>query len=246
MGFFSWVKGIGGGTLYHSCCSVNLVGRTEIENYMEVFRRLKIPFEVLEKDTCCGIELYHAGYKKEARRLAASNYTMYKKHSIRKIIVDSPACYYFFREVYPQLVREWDIEVEHATVAILRELQRRKIQKGLFDEAGKGVYYHDPCFLGRHSGIYEEPREVIERFGCAVLEFTKNRELADSSGIDGGYLLNFPEVAKRIAKKRISSVEEGFDIVTPCILSHQNFNKVHERSREFSTFVLGKLRGLGI
>jgi len=70
------------------------------------------------------------------------------------------------------------------------------------------VNYHDPCHLGRYSGIYEEPREVIKLLGGKIVESLFNRENAYCCGGGGGVRANFPELAKAIAKKRVGSVPE--------------------------------------
>ena len=70
------------------------------------------------------------------------------------------------KNIYPEFVRKWDIEVEHATIPILKELKKLKIKS----REKEIVTYHDPCKLGRYSGIYEEPRETIRILGGEILE----------------------------------------------------------------------------
>jgi Fe-S oxidoreductase len=150
-----------------------------------------------------------------------------------------------FNEVYPKLIRGWDIPVEHATVSILRALKKKRISWKGNEEDREIVAYHDPCYLGRYSDIYDEPREVIEILGGRVLESRFNREDALCCGAGGGVRDNFEELAKNIAKERVKSFDSDVKkIISPCGLCHINLKSASDKSFEFSSFVLGRLRGM--
>jgi len=244
MGIFGFGKGK---TLYYPGCLTKGVLKEQFENYKEIFNKLGIDFVMLlDKEVCCGLPVLNAGYRKDVKKLAKKNYDLFKKNGITKIITNCPSCYHTFNEVYPKLLPEWDIKVEHATVSILNALKKRRIQFYGEEEERELVAYHDPCHLGRYSGIYEEPREVIELLGGKILEAHLNRENAYCCGGGGGVRANFPELAKAIAKKKVSYVPEHVGkIISPCGLCYANIKSATEKSTEFSTFVLGKLRGLG-
>ena len=197
-----------------------------------------------DDEVCCGLPVVNAGYRKDVRKLAKKNFDLFKKNGIMKIITNCPSCYYIFSEIYLKLIPEWDIDVEHATVTILNALRKRRIKFYGEEEERELVSYHDPCYLGRYSGIYEEPREVIELLGGKILEAHFNRENAYCCG--GEVRVNFLETAKAIAKKKASYIPESVGkIIFPCGLCYANLKSVTEKSMEFSNFVLGKLRGLG-
>jgi len=244
MGIFRFGRGK---TLYYPGCLTKGVLTEQFENYKEIFNRLGIDFVMLlDKEVCCGLPVLNAGYRKDVKKLAKKNYDLFKKNGITKIITNCPSCYHTFNEIYPKMVSEWDIEVEHATVSILNALKKRRIQFYGEDEERELVAYHDPCHLGRYSGIYEEPREVIELLGGKILEAHLNRENAYCCGGGGGVRANFPETAKAIAKKKASFIPESVGkIISPCGLCYANIKSATEKSTEFSTFVLGKLRRLG-
>ena len=246
MGIINWVKGFNEKTLYYPGCLTKGVLTDQFENYKEIFNRLGIDFVMLlDKESCCGLPVLNGGYKKDARKLAKKNFDLFKKNGITKILTNCPSCYHTFKEVYPTLVRDWNIEVEHATVAILNALKRKRIRFRGSDEDREVVTYHDPCHLGRYSGIYEEPREVIELLGGKLKEFKMNRENAFCCGGGGGVRANFSDVAKSIAKNRVSEVGEDVSkIISPCGLCYSNIKSASDKSTEFSSFVLGKLRGM--
>jgi len=243
MGIFGFGRGK---TLYYPGCLTKGVLTEQFENYKEIFNRLGIDFVMLPEDeNCCGLPVLNAGYKKDARKLAKKNFDLFKAKGITKILTNCPSCYHTFKEVYPTLVREWDLEVEHATVAILNALKKRRIRFKGSDEEREVVAYHDPCHLGRYSGIYEEPREVIELLGGKIVEYKMNRENAYCCGGGGGVRANFPELAKDIAKLKVKHTsQEVGKIISPCGLCYSNIKSASDKSTEFSDFVLGKLRGM--
>ncbi len=220
--------------------------RGEIDNYKEIFNQLKINFMMMsDEEYCCGLPILNAGYRKDAKKLASKNFEVFREKGISKIITSCPSCFYMFNDVYPKLLREWDIEVEHATITILRALKRRGIKWRGAEDKKEIVAYHDPCYLGRYSGIYEEPREVIELLGGKIIESRFNRKDALCCGAGGGVRENFEKLSKEIAKKRTENfAEEAKKIISPCGLCHLNLKSASDKSLEFSTFVLGKLRGL--
>ena len=243
MNILNWTKNLGGKTLYLPGQFTKTFLNKEFENYKEIFKKLKINFITLEEDFSCGHEILSAGYKNEARKLANKNFEIFKKNSVRKIITNSPSTYHMLKNIYPEFVREWDIEVEHATISILKGLKKIKIK----EREKEIVTYHDPCKLGRYSGIYEEPRETIRMLGGEILEMRLNRENSLCCCGGAGMQENFKETSKKMAQKKISNIpKEVSKIISPCELSHSNLKKVTEKSTEFSTFVLGKLRGLKI
>ena len=130
MGIFGFGKGK---TLYYPGCLTKGVLKKQFENYKEIFNRLNIDFVMLsDEENCCGLPILNGGYKKDARKLAKKNFDLFKVKGITRILTNCPSCYHTFKEIYPTLVRDWDIEVEHATVAILRALEKRKIKLAVF------------------------------------------------------------------------------------------------------------------
>jgi Fe-S oxidoreductase len=239
MGIINWFKSIGTNTLYYPGCLTKGVLKKQFENYKEIFNILGIDYILLsDREVCCGLPVINGGYKKDARKLAQKNLELFKEMKIKKIITNCPSCYHTFKEIYPKLVREWDIEVEHATISIYNKIKNKRynIQKLI-------VSYHDPCHLGRYSEIYDEPREVIKILGGTIIEFNHNKKDAFCCGGGGGVRANFPELAKNIAKKRVENVEESIEeIISPCGLCFSNIKSATEKSTEFSDFVLRRLK----
>ena len=229
--------------LYFPGCLTKGVLTKEMQNYKDIFNKLKIDFVLLSDDeSCCGLPVLNAGYKKDTRKLAKRNFELFKRSKITKIITSCPSCYHTFKDVYPEFVKDWNIEIEHATVSILNALKKRGIKYKGKDEDRKVVTYHDSCHLGRYSGIYEEPREVIELLGGKIKELKENRENAMCCGAGGGLRANFPDTAKKAAKIRVKYMpKDAENIISACGLCHSNLKTATDKSLEFSTFVLNQL-----
>ena len=214
-------KILGGNTLYYPGCLTKFVAKDLGEKYRKILRKIGIDFiELKELEVCCGSPVIAAGYREEAIKLAEKNFKVFKEHSVKKIITSCPACFRMFSQEYPKLVKGWDIEVEHTTQTIARALKQGKIK---LKKVGGKVTYHDPCHLGRYSGIYEEPREIIRATGLELEEMSLSREQSFCCGAGGGTKANYPELSQSIAKERIQQAKAvSNNLVTACPLCYLN------------------------
>jgi len=205
----------GSNILYYPGCLSKFVLKPETENYKKILEKLGVEFIMLPNELCCGSPVFNAGYEKEGIKLARKNLKMFKEHNIGKIITNCPACYKTFKE-YENMLPDWDIEVEHITKTILNYLKRKKVHYNKRER----VTYHDPCHLGRHSNIYEEPREILELLGYEIAEMKNSRNESLCCGGGAGLKTNNPELANKIAGKRIEQAKNiGVDkIITTCPL----------------------------
>jgi len=216
MGIFE--KLIGGNVLYYPGCLTKFVMKDFQINYQYILKKIGIDFIRLKDiEVCCGSPALNAGYKKDFETLARKNLDIFKKHAIKKIITSCPACYKTFNEDYPEVLgKDWDIEIEHITQTIFKATENGKL---VFDKKKKGkVTYHDPCHLGRHSGIYDEPRKILENLGYEVVELRNNRENSMCCGGGGGVRSNFPELSFNISQDVLKDAEDTktSTLVTAC------------------------------
>ena len=231
MGIKNLLKNLGKNTVFYPGCLTRYILAKETENYKKILNKLKIDFIMLPDILCCGSPVLNAGYEADARKLARKNFEIFKKYNTRKIITNCPACYKTLKE-YKEMIPDWNIEVEHIITTILNHLRKKDISYPTKEK----VTYHDPCHLGRHSGIYEEPREILNRLGYEIIEMRNNRQDALCCGGGAGLRVNNPELAKKIAEKRISQAKDikVKKIITPCPLCFTHMLNKEIEIEEFS------------
>jgi Fe-S oxidoreductase len=239
MGIFAKLKKAlaGKNTLYYPGCLTKYVLKQEAENYKAILTYLGVDFIMLPNEFCCGSPVLNAGYEQEFLKLARKNLELFNEHNIGRIITNCPSCYNNFLK-YKEILPDWDIEVEHIIPLMLREI------KGMsFSEKNEIVTYHDPCHLGRYSGIYEEPREIIRILGYKLIEMAHNRENSLCCGGGGGLRTNNIELAKSIARKRINEARDigASKIITPCPLCYAHLENEEIKSVELSSLLVDEL-----
>jgi len=109
------------------------------------------------------------------------------------------------------------------TVELLEELIRDGRLK-LAEPLEMKLTYHDPCHLGRHTGVYDAPRNVLEMVpGIEFVEMERNRENSYCCGAGGGQKTAFPDVVKKISEMRVEMAEKtGASIIAhACPLCYQ-------------------------
>lgn len=208
-----------GNTLYYPGCLSKFAARELVENYRRILREAGFDFiELADLEVCCGSPALKAGYNEDFKKLAEKNFQVFHDHSVGKIITHCPTCSMIFKKHYPEVLGEkWDIEVQHITEALSEKAGEPASKKG-------AVTYHDPCHLGRHMGVYEAPRKVIESLGYEIKEMELCRNQSFCCGGGGGVHANEFELAGKIAKDRIAMAKKtgAKVLVTPCPLCYLN------------------------
>lgn len=127
-----------------------------------------------EGGVCCGRPLKLAGETDSARKMMRYNTELFRKHGITTLVTSCPICLKVFREDYALE----GVEVLHHSEYILRLMKAGRLHVG---HGSTRYTYHDPCELGRGSGIYDDPRAVIGAVG-ELLEPAETRENAPCCG----------------------------------------------------------------
>jgi Fe-S oxidoreductase len=162
-------------------------------------------------EVCCGESARKAGQESLFQSLAESNITTFNEAGVKRIVVTSPHCYNSFKNEYPEF--GGDYEVIHFTQYLAELIKEEKIK--FTRELNKKVVYHDPCYLGRHNGIYDEPRQVLESIpGLELVEMPDYRENSLCCGGGGGRIWMETKKGERFSDIRLEqAIEAGADIL---------------------------------
>lgn len=182
------------------------------QNFVQIMDKAGVDFTILgEGEWCCGFPLIGAGMSKELEKLKAHNIDKINEVGAKSVVFSCPSCYRTWKELY-----ESDVELLHSSHLLERLIKENKIP---LKELNLTVTYHDPCDLGRNSGVYEPPREVLKMIpGVKLIELKNNREKTVCCGGGGNVEMVDPELSAGIAQKKIDEIQDtGADIiVTSC------------------------------
>jgi len=158
------------------------------------------------EEWCCGFPLIIAGMGDEARKFMLHNLEAVRQKGARLLVTSCPSCYHTWKHDYPRLLGEpLGFEVLHITELLAKLLRDGLITLQPLEEI---VTYHDPCDLGRSSGVYDAPREVIQSIpGLKLVEMEHTRELSLCCGGGGDVEMADKELAVAVAKRRIAEAQ---------------------------------------
>ena len=161
-----------------------------------------------DEENCCGSEVYGMGEKGLFDFLVEENMKIFNKYNVKQLVTTCPHGFHAFKNRYNQT----SFEPLHHTQLLAKMIDEKKLVPT--KELGKKIIYHDPCFLGKQNGIYDEPRKIIESIpGAKLLEFDRNRARNLCCEGGGGRMwIDIP--GPRLAETRVKdAVAAGADIL---------------------------------
>ncbi len=165
-------------------------------------------FSILgNKETCCGNEVYSLGEKGLFDELVEKNLSLFDRYGVNEIITTSPHCFHAFKNRYGK-----KLAVQHYTQYFADLIDKEKIK--FSGKMEKAVTYQDPCFLGKHNDIYDEPRKIIESIpGVKFLELEMSGKRSVCCEGGGGRMWHdIP--GERLAESRIrEAMDVGAEIL---------------------------------
>ncbi len=182
---------------------------------VELLRKADVSFGVIGiEESCCGEAIRKAGNEEQFASLAEANTNLFNGRDVRKMIVTSPHCYHTYTKDYPEFGGEWEVIHHSQLLAQLVADGKLKLNGGI---EGK-VAYHDPCYLGRHSRIFDEPRAVLDASGAGRVEMGRERDFGLCCGGGGGRVWMETQHEQRFSVLRVKeAVESGADtLATAC------------------------------
>ncbi len=205
--------------LYFAGCMTHLTPGI-LSSVKEILSFAGITFTVLDENggICCGRPAMQAGFADQANNIISRVTELINKSDASLLLVSCPICYKVFNEDY-----NLSIPVEHHTL-FFRNLMTSK--PWMFRKSSLRMSYHDPCDLGRGSGIYTPPREIISELGT-LLPVTHENEDSLCCGGSLGNLAVTPGQRMLITDHAYDNLAAGSPdyIVTSCPLCKKTFSK---------------------
>ncbi len=204
--------------LYFPCCYVSYDQRLmEIARAtVTILQKAGVDFGILgTEENCCGESIRKTGNEEVYKDLARENIKTFIDHGVKRILVSSPHCYETFVNEYPEFKASF--EIVHITQYLLELINEGRIQ--INKEYPKKVTYHDPCYLGRHNGIYEEPREILKSIpGLKFAELPDSHKDSLCCGMGGGRIWIDTKMPERFSNLRMEQAIElkSEVLVTAC------------------------------
>lgn len=189
----------------------------------DILNRAGVDFGILgAKENCCGESIRKTGDEEVFKRLARENIKTFIDNGVKKILVSSPHCYHTFKNEYPEFMVNF--EVIHISQFLFELINNGRLKP--INEYVKKVTYHDPCYLGRHNGIYEEPREVLKKIpGLELKEMPDALKDSLCCGGGGGRIWMETPKGERFSDLRLEqAMEVGAEVLaTSCPYCIANF-----------------------
>jgi Fe-S oxidoreductase len=181
-----------------------------------VMERAGLDFALLgSEEWCCGYPLIIAGMGDAVTELVKHNVEAVRAMGARRLVAGCPSCYHTWLHQYPQIIGQpLGFEVLHMAHLLEELLAQDRLRLGEFS---RSVTYHDPCDLGRNSGIYEAPRNVIRSVpGLTLVEMEENRQYALCCGGGGDVAMCNQPLVEAVARRRL---QQALDTGAQVLLS---------------------------
>jgi Fe-S oxidoreductase len=185
---------------------------------VKILRAANVSFCILaEEETCNGDSARRLGNEYLFQALAVQNVETLNRYGVKKIITQCPHCFNTLGNEYPQFGGHFKVLHHSEVIAQLVEEGRLKPGQASLDEP---VTYHDSCYLARHNGISEAPRQALVSLGIKVKEMDRNRTETFCCGAGGGRMWLEETVGQRINQNRVDEAAATLDgkgiIATSC------------------------------
>jgi glycolate oxidase len=223
--------------LYFAGCMATLREKEIAKATISLLKKLGIDFTMLENEPCCASILLRVGMDDVAEKNARKLVEAFENINPPLIVTSCAGCYKTLSQDLPALTgREFNIK--HIVQFLASEIPEMESDDNI------RITYHDPCHLGRHAEIYEEPREILKKIqNIDFVEMERNREYSFCCGAGGGVRAYDPKVSTAIARERIKQAREvgAEKIITPCPFCVNNLNTGEEGVAEDFVVFLDRL-----
>jgi heterodisulfide reductase subunit D len=176
--------------------------------FAKILIQAKVDFAVLgSEESCTGDPAKRAGNEFLFQMQAVTNIEVLNAYGVKKIVTTCPHCFNTLKNEYPELGGSY--EVMHHTQFLKSLLDEGKIRIEGGKYSGKRITFHDPCYLGRANGVYEAPRELIEKLEVELVEMKRCKSNGLCCGAGGAQM--FKEAEKGSKEIFVERTEDALE-----------------------------------
>lgn len=204
--------------LFWSGCAVSFDDRNKkvATTLLKILHACGIQFGILgTEEGCCGDSARRIGNEYLFQTMVEKNVEMMKHYGIKRILTMCPHCFHTLTNEYPQYGAEF--EVQHYTQFLAELLSTGKLK--LTKSIHQVITYHDSCYLGRGSEIYDAPRRILRSIpGLKLVEMKRHQNRSFCCGAGGGRMWMEEKIGKRINQMRTDqAIQTGASLIgTAC------------------------------
>ncbi|MHC1628376.1 MAG: (Fe-S)-binding protein [Candidatus Nezhaarchaeales archaeon] len=189
---------------------------------MSILKTLNINYKALGRNEgCCGSILLRLGSREGALMIAKDTFNRISQINARELVTHCPGCLRTFKLDYPEVLGlKMNLEIKHSTQLILEHIDAKKLKP-----ISLKAIYLDPCHLGRHLNVYDEPRSLLTLIPkLELIEPQESRETSLCCGAGGGVRACYEELALAVARELLNYFKSlGAEaVITACPFCYYN------------------------
>lgn len=227
--------------LYYVGCAGSYDGSNQkvVKSTIDLLKKAGVSFAVLGKhEKCNGDPVRRFGDEYSFYEIAIENIANLRQYTFDKIVTHCPHCLHTIGKEYAKF-ENGEFETVHHTELLAELIKSQKIIPT--KEMNQELTYHDPCYLGRHHGEYDAPREILNSIpGLKIKEMELNKDKARCCGMGGGNMwYELPE-GEHLSHNRLHDIHETHSekLATACSYCMINFNSAKGHKKETENLVV--------